>query len=157
MLKQYCVLRTIGCDLRKTRTRYAVLLDEEYEEVLELLTPYRSRTDDEVDAKLKEAGICVFGGNLLQKLIDELSDPSFFDHLCDELETLLQEENNAETFSQKVTFMKDNKFFPDKQRIGKLYDAAVERTNSLPQGEAKDIFTAACKDLRVILQYVFRH
>ena len=157
MIKQYCVLRYLGCNLGKTRTRYAVLLDEEYEEVLALLEPYRSRTDDELDARLKEAGICVFGGDLLQKLIDELSDPSFFDHLCDELETLLQEENNAETFAQKVTFMKDNKLFFDKQQITKLYNTAVERTNSFPQGKAKDIFTAACKDLRDILQYVFKH
>ena len=157
MIKQYCVFRAFGCNLGETRTRYAVLLDEEYEEVLALLTPYRSRADDELDAKLKEAGIGLFGGDLLQKLIDELSDPSYFDHLCDELETLLQEEKNAETFAQKVTFMKDNKLFPDKQRIGKLYDVAVKRTNSLPQGEAKDIFTAACKDLRDILQYVFKH
>ena len=141
MIKQYCVLRSFGCNLGETRTRYAVLLDEEYEEVLALLTPYRSCTDDELDAKLKKAGICVFGGDLLQKLIDELSDPSFFDHLCNELETLLQEENNAETFAQKVTFMKDNK----------LYNAAIERTNSLPQGEAKDLFTTACKDLHDIL------
>ena len=151
MIKQYCVLRSFGCNLGETRTRYAVLLDEEYEEVLALLTPYRSCTDDELDAKLKKAGICVFGGDLLQKLIDELSDPSFFDHLCNELETLLQEENNAETFAQKVTFMKDNKLFPDRQQIKKLYNAAIERTNSLPQGEAKDLFTTACKDLHDIL------
>ena len=151
MIKQYCVLRSFGCNLGETRTRYAVLLDEEYEEVLALLTPSRSRTDDELDAKLKKAGICVFGGDLFQKLIDELSDPSFFDHLCNELETLLQEENNAETFAQKVTFMKDNKLFPDRQQINKLYNAAIERTNSLPQGEAKDLFTTACKDLHDIL------
>lgn len=157
MLNHYCVLRTFGCDMDKTRTRYSVLLDEEYEEVLALLTPYRGRTDDEVDAKLKEAGICVYGGDLVQKLIDELSDPSFFDHFCDELETLLQEESNAETFVQKITFMKDNKLFPDKQQIDKLYTAAVKRTNSLPQGEAKDRLTAACKELREILYYIFKH
>jgi len=157
MINHYGVLRLFGCDMDKTRTRYSVLLDEEYEEVLALLTPYRGRTDDEVDAKLKEAGICVYGGNLVQKLIDELSDPSFFDHFCDELETLLQEENNAETFAQKVTFMKDNKLFPDKQQIDKLYTAAVKRTNSLPQGEAKDRLTAACKELREILYYIFKH
>ena len=93
----------------------------------------------------------------MQKLIDELSDPSFFDHFCDELETLLQEESNAETFAQKVTFMKDNKLFPDKQQIDKLYTAAVKRTNSLPQGEAKDRLTAACKELREILYYIFKH
>lgn len=154
MLKQYCLLRSFGCNMDKTKTRYGVLLDEEYEKVLTLLTPYRGRTDDEVDAKLKEAGICVYGGDLLQKFIDEMSDPSFFDHFCDGLETLLQEENNAETFAQKVTFMKDNKLFPNKQQIDKLYDAAVKKTNSLPQGEAKDRFTAACKDLRDILQYL---
>jgi hypothetical protein len=157
MLKQYCVIQTFGCNLDQTKTRYAVFFGDEYKEVLALLTPYRSRTDDEVDAKLKEAGICVYGGNLLQKFIDEISDPSFFNYLCDELEAMLQEENNAEKFAQKVSFMKDNKFFPDRKWIDQLFNAAVKKTNSLPPGEAKDLLTAACKDLREILRYVFTH
>ena len=157
MLKQYCVIRTFGCDIDETRTRYGIFSDEEYEEVLALLTPYRNRDPDKVDAKLKAAGICVYGGDLVQKFINEISDPSYYDHLCDELEAMLQEENNAETFAQKVTFMKDNKFFPDRQHIDKLYDATVKKTNSLPPGETKDRLTAACKDLRDILRYVFMH
>ena len=34
MLKQYCVIRTFGCDIDETRTRYGIFSDEEYEERL---------------------------------------------------------------------------------------------------------------------------
>ncbi len=73
VIKQYAVVRSFGCVLNVAKMRYAVFSDAEYEEVTLLLKPYRSCSDSEAQEKLEAAGICVYGGDLINNIIDWLS------------------------------------------------------------------------------------
>lgn len=53
-----------------------------------------------------------------------------------------------------VAFMKEKQLYPDKTRIERIYNKAVNRMKIMPEGEEKQRFNAVCEDLKTILKWV---
>lgn len=88
---------------------------------------------------------------------DAIPRPALIDRFCDGLGKMLEDNADANDIAKVTAFMKLHEIHPDKQRIEKLFNAAVNKQKITPQGEDWQQLDAACRDLKSILRYVFTH
>lgn len=72
------------------------------------------------------------------------------------IQALLQSREDTGRLEKTVLFAKDNKLYPDKQQIDRLFNLSIAAYNGMPEGEEKQRYYGICIHLKDILQKVFR-
>lgn len=86
-----------------------------------------------------------------------MSSEQMAEKLCDEMCSMLDFDFDMVKFYDAVTLMKQHQIYPEKAQIDGVFTKAVNKLNSMPEGEEKQRFNAACIELKDILKWVFTH
>lgn len=96
--------------------------------------------------------------NLFEEYKTIMPYNALIDKFSDGLEALLDASSlEVVEVADIVTFMKEKKLYPDKERIERLLTKASDRWRIMPEGEEKQRFNLVCLDLKDILRWVFTH
>ena len=83
-----------------------------------------------------------------------LSD--LIDKFADDLQQMLQNGSNIAELMSVVQFMRTHSLYPDKKRMGELFDTAYNIYKPMAEGEYKQRFNEVCCELREMQRFVFR-
>ncbi len=100
----------------------------------------------------------------IQELMDdfgkykaEMPLNALVDRFSTELEAKLAESTDVDGIAEMVSFMKNEQLYPDRERIDRIFKAALQLLAQLPSGDEKQRMNGACFDLKDILKFVFTH
>ena len=77
--------------------------------------------------------------------------------VCKALESMLDTDLDSREFAELVSLMKAYNVHPSKEHIDRAFTKAVNKLNSMPEGEEKQKFNMVCTELKEILRFVFTH
>lgn len=98
----------------------------------------------------------------LMNLFEEYQTIMPFNALIDRFSEGLETVLDASSFevvevADIVTFMKDRQLYPDKTRIERLFNKALDRWRIMPEGEEKQRVNTVCEDLKKMLKWGYTH
>lgn len=77
--------------------------------------------------------------------------------VCKALESMIDTDFNIGKFDELVSLMKTYNVHPSKRHIDRAFTKAVNKLNSMPEGEEKQRFNMVCMGLKDMLRWVFTH
>lgn len=77
--------------------------------------------------------------------------------VCKALESMLDTDFDIGKFGELVALMKTYNVHPSKDHIDSAFTKAVNKLNTMPEGEEKQCFNEVCVELKAVLVWAFTH
>lgn len=81
---------------------------------------------------------------------------TLIDIFVQRIQAMLELQADTDKLEKAVLFVKENRLYPDRKQIDRLFNLSIAAYNKLPEGEEKQRYYGICIHLKDILQKVFR-